>query len=256
MKIAGRGRILIWEGASLWLMEALPEHGLSTNKTAFHSHHAIQVTLSLGGRFELRTDDQSVVGDALIAADVGHLFEAEGHVAILFVEPESRPGRAITKAMLKDTSLKSIPEGMLTDFVGQLRDASRQAEVDEKALERIGQLLVERLAGSIRAVMPDVRVRKMMDYVALRLDRAINLNSTAKAVGLSPSRARHLFVEQTGLPFRSYLLWLRITQAVRIMSTGRSLTEAAHEAGFADSAHFSRTFRRMFGIPAASLQIT
>lgn len=72
---------------------------------------------------------------------------------------------------------------------------------------------------------------------------------------LSSSRARHLFVEQTGLPFRSYLLWLRITKAVRIMSAGSSLTEAAHEAGFADSAHFSRTFRRMFGIPAASLQI-
>jgi hypothetical protein len=29
----------------------------------------------------------------------------------------------------------------------------------------------------------------------------------------------------------------------------------AHEAGFADSAHFSRTFRRHFGLPAASLQV-
>lgn len=29
---------------------------------------------------------------------------------------------------------------------------------------------------------------------------------------------------------------------------GSSLTEAAHVAGFADSAHLSRTFRSMFGI--------
>jgi AraC family transcriptional regulator len=256
MEIAGRGRILIWEGASLWLMEALPAPGSSSNMTAFHSHHAIQVTLSLGGRFELRTKDRSVAGDAVVAPDVEHLFEANGHIAVLFVEPESRSGRAITQAILGDAALKSIAEGTLVDLVGRLRGAYRQSLVDEKALEGIGRLLVERLAGGISGNMPDVRVRKMMDHVASRLDSAITLGSTAKAVGLSSSRARHLFVAQTGLPFRSYLLWLRITKAVGIMSGGSSLTEAAHEAGFADSAHFSRTFRRMFGIPAASLQIT
>jgi AraC family transcriptional regulator len=256
MEIAGRGRILIWEGGSLWLMEAIPAPGASSNMTAFHSHHAIQVTLSLGGRFELRTKDHSVAGDAVVAPDVEHLFEAHGHIAVLFVEPESRPGRAIVKAILGDVALQSIPEGMLADLVGRLRAAYRQSVVDEEALEGIGRLLVERLAGGAAGTMPDVRIRKMMDHAASRLDGAITLGSTAKAVGLSPSRARHLFVEQTGLPFRSYLLWLRITKAVGIMSAGSSLTEAAHEAGFADSAHFSRTFRRMFGIPAASLQIT
>jgi AraC family transcriptional regulator len=63
-------------------------------------------------------------------------------------------------------------------------------------------------------------------------------------------------VEHTGLPFRTYLLWLRLTKAVGVFAGGRSLTEAAHEAGFADSAHFSRTFRRMFGTQAAALRVT
>ena len=256
MEIAGRGRILIWEGGSLWLMEALPAPGSPTNMTAFHSHHAIQITLSLGGGFQLRTKDHSVAGDAVVAPDVEHLFEATGHIAILFVEPESRSGRAISQAILGGADLKSIPEGTVADLVGRLREASRKSAVDEKALEDIGRILVERLAGGASGILPDVRVRKMMEHVASRIDGAVTLGSTAKAVGLSPSRARHLFVEQTGLPFRSYLLWLRITKAVGIMSAGSSLTEAAHEAGFADSAHFSRTFRRMFGLPAASLQIT
>ena len=34
---------------------------------------------------------------------------------------------------------------------------------------------------------------------------------------------------------------------------GSSLTEAAHEAGFADSAHLSRTFRATFGIAPSFL---
>jgi len=95
------------------------------------------------------------------------------------------------------------------------------------------------------------------DHLAGRIHEAygITLEAAARIAGLSPSRARHLFVEQTGLPFRTYLLWLKIIRAVGLFSRGKSLTVAAHEAGFADSAHFSRTFKRMFGIPAAALQI-
>jgi len=256
MEIAGRGRILIWEGASLWLMEALPEADGSIKSTAAHAHHAIQVTLSLGGRFELRAGDRTVPGDAVVAPDVDHVFEAVGRIAILFVEPESRAGRAIAKALLHESDLAPLAPDMLGDLIARLDQAGRHAPVSEQALEEIGRQMVQRLAGRAIASLPDMRVRKMMDHVAARLDAGITLGVAAKAVGLSPGRARHLFVEQTGLPFRSYVLWLRMTRAVGIMSAGRSLTDAAHEAGFADSAHFSRTFRRMFGLPAAALQIS
>ncbi len=256
MEIAGRGRILIWEGASLWLMEALPEPDGSIKSTAAHAHHAIQVTLSLGGHFELRTQDRTVPGDAVVAPDVEHVFEAMGPVAILFVEPESRAGRAITAAMFSDAKLTPLAPDVLGDLTLRLGEAGRRAPVSEAALEDIARQMVQRLAGRVLASLPDMRVRKMMDQVAARLDTGITLAAAAKAVGLSAGRARHLFVEQTGLSFRSYILWLRMTKAVGIMSAGRSLTEAAHEAGFADSAHFSRTFRRMFGLPAAALKIS
>jgi len=58
-------------------------------------------------------------------------------------------------------------------------------------------------------------------------------------VSLSPGRTRHLFVQQTGLSFRTYLLWLRLDRAVALFAEGASLTAAANAAGFADSATFS-----------------
>jgi AraC family transcriptional regulator len=42
---------------------------------------------------------------------------------------------------------------------------------------------------------------------------------------------------------------------VQLYANGSSLTQAAHSAGFADSAHFSRTFRRTFGLAAAELRL-
>jgi AraC-like DNA-binding protein len=44
-------------------------------------------------------------------------------------------------------------------------------------------------------------------------------------------------------------------RALERYAAGRPLTEAAHAAGFADSAHLSRTFRRMFGLPATVLEL-
>ena len=40
---------------------------------------------------------------------------------------------------------------------------------------------------------------------------------------------------------------------MRTVAAGGSLTEAAHAAGFASSAHLSSTFRRMFGLTATDL---
>ncbi len=70
----------------------------------------------------------------------------------------------------------------------------------------------------------------------------------ARTVGLSASRLRHLFAEQIGMSFRRYTLWLRLNAVLDELLEGASLTTGAHAAGFADSAHLSRTFRRMFGI--------
>jgi len=251
----GRGRIVMWEGASLWLMEGLPASGDIPNSTDFHAHHAVQITLSLGGRFQLRTREHNLCANAAVAPDASHIFQAVGWIAILFVEPESRAGRAIARSLFGESSLASVPADLVDDLVAQLKRTVSETKKDDASIIALGRSLVGRLAGLNEAELPDARIQKIAAYVASRLDGPITLAAAARSVGLSPGRARHLFVEQTGLPFRTYLLWLRITKAVGMFAGGAPLTEAAHEAGFADSAHFSRTFRRMFGLPAAALRI-
>jgi AraC-like DNA-binding protein len=67
-------------------------------------------------------------------------------------------------------------------------------------------------------------------------------------VFLSESRLLHLFKEQIGLPIRNYILWIRLKKVVELIANGESLTYAAHEAGFSDSAHLSKIFLKSIGI--------
>ena len=77
--------------------------------------------------------------------------------------------------------------------------------------------------------------------------KKVSLKTIADGVHLSQSRFVTIFKQNVGVPFRRYLMWQRLLEAVKQVTRGASLTEAAHESGFAYSAHLSRTFKQMFG---------
>jgi AraC-like DNA-binding protein len=83
----------------------------------------------------------------------------------------------------------------------------------------------------------------------------LTLEEVAGEAFLSPSRFRHLFVEETGMGLRPYILWRRFVSVWDRLMAGDSLSSAAHHAGFADAAHLTRTCRRMFGFPPSALQM-
>jgi AraC-like DNA-binding protein len=252
MRIAGRGEIIVWEGASLWILEAERESA----ETDFHSHHAIQITLSLEGDFELEAAGEKLRGPAVaVAADADHIFHATGRAAFLFVEPESAAGAAIAADLFDSNLLAAIPEKRIAGHIGALRAYCDSPGRTGGALAELGKTIVIDLAGGGAAKPLDRRVEAMIAFACSNLEGPVSLSDAVASIGLSPSRLRHLFAEQTGLPFKTYVLWLRIGKAVEAYAQGKTLTAAAHEAGFADSAHFSRTFRRAFGLPAAALRV-
>ena len=247
----GTARIAVWEGGALWLLDA-PE-GFGEPDT--HAHHALQITFRLAGRLTLEGAAGPVTAAAIgVAPDAPHRLDARGRLAILFLEPESRDGRAAL-ALLGGRPVAAL-EGRSLETAAEALGEAFDRNLSMEALRGLGRTLVQALVPSEEAPLPDPRVRTAIDALAGRLDEPPALPQAAAAVALSPGRLRHLFAEETGLPYKTYLLWLRLHRAVALYGAGHSLTEAAHEAGFADSAHFSRTFRRTFGQAATSLRRT
>jgi len=255
MPHVANGRIVLWQGGSLWIMH-VPGSPDARKRTDFHAHHAVQVTLALEGAFDLHLEDGSIPGPAaVVAADVPHAFEPRGTIAHLFVEPESAAGRVLRDALLCGRSIVSLPPAQELALKAAMNRAGAVSKMSDEDLRSLGRTLITTLAGEAAAAPSDPRIQASILWASSRLDQRLSTAAVAEEVGLSTDRMSHLFVEETGLPFRTYLLWLRLNRAVEDYAGGASLTRAAHEAGFADSAHFSRTFRRMFGLPAAELRL-
>ncbi|PIB92574.1 AraC family transcriptional regulator [Caulobacter sp. FWC2] len=254
MEQLAEARIVVWQGGALWLLDTPPPHLRKTPSTDFHAHHAIQIVIGLGGCFQLWLSDTTLTGDVLVVApDAPHRFEAEGAYAILFVEPESSAGRSIMREILGAAALKTMPDdysAWLNSFLDDLKGWPCGEE-----LVGLGKTMIKRLARNTHHDPVDDRIRQVIAWVAGHQEERIALTNAAAVARLSPSRLSHLFVEETGLSFKTYLLWVRLTRALQLMSEGSNLTEAAHGAGFSDSAHFSRTFRRMFGVAPANLKL-
>lgn len=251
MKPTGTGRILLWRGGSLWI-------GRSGEPTDFHSHHAIQMTVPFSaGEVRLRQPcgGWTPYRAAIVAAHQPHAYEARGeYVAMLFVEPESRDGQALRPLCLGG-GISPLATETAEHELAALAVAYERAAPDAE-LADAGQAVISKLAATAGLPAPtlDPRISRAVDLLRERVSESVMLADVAKAVFLSPDRFRHLFIEQTGMRFRPYVLWLRIELALTAFAAHRSLTEAAHAGGFADSAHFSRTFRRMFGISPSSFQ--
>jgi AraC-like DNA-binding protein len=246
--IAGVGRILLWQGGSLWI-------GREAGHSHLHSHHAIQLTLALDesdGAFLLRDGpghDWIAHEAAMVRPHHEHEFDGRGRsLAHVFVEPEATSGRLLI-ARMSDGGVTSVPLGDIRGSVSALRHVWRLGQASDAEMVAAARGVVEDLCGPVpecAAITP--RIAAAVEFISSRIAHDLSLAQVAAAVNLSPSRLRHLFVEEVGTSYRGYVLWRRILVAVDAMMQGRSWTEAAHEAGFADSAHLSRTFRRTFGI--------
>lgn len=251
MPVVGRGRIVVWEGASLWVLQSEQ----ASAQLQHHSHHAIQITFQLEGSFAIGIENRSLTGQIVaICSDASHNFQANGAGAFLFIAPESLAGRTLVGEFFSDQSWAIVESEPLKALREELCECYRSGLAEADIL-RIGKRIIAALLTDDEPAMPDARVLAMIRYARETLEDTISLPSAAETINLSQSRARHLFVSQTGLPFKTYVLWLRLERAVELYAGGSSLTEAAHSAGFSDSAHFSRTFRRTFGLPATALRL-
>lgn len=183
-------------------------------RTAPHAHYADQLMCSQGAPITVSLDGQVTTAHRLFipSRQTHAILETQGEVSVLYAEPAVFD---IAPLLHQDLSLEA------------LRQLPRRS-LDDPRLERALAALDQQLDGKVSA------------------------QALAQAAHLSLSQLERLFAHQLGLPVRRLVLWRRLRIALQLALAGGTLTEAAHGAGFADSAHFSRTMKQLFGVTAAA----
>ncbi|NTH22947.1 helix-turn-helix domain-containing protein [Agrobacterium rhizogenes] len=91
----------------------------------------------------------------------------------------------------------------------------------------------------------------ILNYIDLNFaDHSISPSKVAAHFGMS-TRYLHMLLEDCGETFGKILLAKRLERCAQDLRDGRSvnISDAAFHWGFNDLSHFSRTFRRHFGMP-------
>lgn len=214
-----------------------------------HEHHYIQLTIALENQFDLEIMDnnQSYKG-VIINSDYNHKLNGENcNKLLVLISPESEEGIRIKEILLKEQSLYLVREEEIDHIRELIKDFLSLIE-EERNVEELYENIMRTFIKDIRINRNlDSRVQYLIDFMRNSEELNIPVKHMAKLVYLSESRLIHLFKEEIGIPIRQYILWIRIQKALRLMYNNYNLTEAAYSSGFSDSAHLSRTFRRMFG---------
>lgn len=202
-----------------------------------HSHHSVQVAVASEGTFVIEdlSGRQRRTNAAIVPAGQPHAFRATGAWGVVaHVEPQSSLGAELT-GLVEDPS-----DARAWHHAGLALTTGHPAYADGR-LRSPG-------ASSPGPLHPGVAAARTRLQTELDA-RPVRLRDVAAAVHLSESRLSHLFAQDLGITFRAYVRWLRLLRATAAVAQGRSLTEAAHLAGFTDSSHLTRTCRRTFGGP-------
>jgi len=75
-----------------------------------------------------------------------------------------------------------------------------------------------------------------------------SLRDLAREAGMSPYHFARVFRELLGMPPHRYLRGLRLRMAAERLREGESVTAACFDSGFSNLSHFTRSFRRTFGV--------
>lgn len=153
-----------------------------------------------------------------------------------------------------------LPDGVIEDaevstqlaFAHRLLETGSDPLAAENALTAGFALMLSRYARTrptIQTILPDVvRVEMMKSRLSEDLSTAISLTELAQEVGLSSFYAARLFSRTTGMPPHAWRNQLRLNRAQSLLRQNLSVTEIATMTGFADQSHFTRHFKRAFGV--------
>lgn len=151
------------------------------------------------------------------------------------------PLDSLLNELLEKTLSEILPHPFVLSDAGQMY-----------ATALIAATLAEVPAESVETESVDLRVEESMQYFRDRIDKPVSIEDAAASIGLSKGAFIRLFKKEMGTTPYAWLMEIRISYACELLARDSvPIDLIAQYTGFNDRFHFSKTFKKMIGIPPA-----
>ena len=194
-----------------------------------HPNPVTCVVMGRRGPLTVVGQGQSITGDIVIIRPgvEHHIICGEGGLSAMYLDGARWQGPGTLAERLEGRPGELALAGMQLNSGAQL-------ELRERLDHGQGRLLL-----GMSAVLADLAAEPMT---------RMNQTELAKRLGLERTQALRLFKDSTGTTFRQFKRWTGLQHAARLIVAGALVRTAAMDAGFADTAHLTRTFKQCFGL--------
>jgi AraC-like DNA-binding protein len=256
----------LWQVGAFGGVELLRAHFVGFNFSS-HAHEEFMIVVTEGGtglpRF-WRGEHRVRTGDLFVLSP-GELHgggPAEGSTWRYrsFYPPADLMRRAVRELTGEDRGVPHFAEDVICDpaMATMLRQVHRALEepgsalaCESRLLDALASLVARHASGTISAhpVGPEHRsVKLAKEYLETFPGENVSLDILAREAGIGPYHLCRVFRRETGLSPHAYQLHIRVRLAKTLLMKGIPISHVAAEAGFADQAHLTRHFKRMFGV--------
>lgn len=261
--------------------------GMSLHRYGARTSLSALLSRGIGLCFVLQGNKRTEVASIVLQALPGHMLVVTRGAdlkAIVHADGPDRPYLALSvwfdpervaRALLRLSDLEAtteveqraagLPAFTTTPTVGIVSAVERLLDAAEDPVDRmtIAPLILDELmfrllrteaAGAVRAAMgpPDdvARILDVMQFIRDNHTRKLTVSVLAKRAGMSASHFAHRFPRIAQLSPMKYVREVRLERARTLLGEkGARPTDAATEVGFETAAHFTREFKRRYGVP-------
>lgn len=115
-------------------------------------------------------------------------------------------------------------------------------------LALINQFFLKHDEGVCTTQCENEAIRNAINYINANLDKPLTLESLAKNSFVSVNQLCKIFKSSFGTTVAKYVTSKRISEAKKLLSSGKSVSDTAVACGFSDYANFIRVFKKFVGV--------
>lgn len=112
----------------------------------------------------------------------------------------------------------------------------------------VNQYFMKRAKNADAMLIDDEIVMNTISYINAHFSENLTLEQLAKKSYISVNQLCKLFKKRFGTTVAKYIMSKRISEAKKMLTQGKSVSDTALACGFADYANFIRVFKRFVGI--------